>query len=72
MNGQGTKRDSAKAAEWFNKAAEKGDLNARKILGAMYFQGTGVAKDMEKARYWLQKAADDGDMDAKNMLSELK
>ena len=54
------------------KAAEKGDSNARKILGAMYFQGTGVAKDMEKARYWLQKAADDGDMDAKNMLSELK
>lgn len=71
MNGQGTKKDPAKAAEWFTKAAEKGDRNARKILGAMYLQGTGVATDMDKARYWLQKAADQGDMDAKNLLSEL-
>lgn len=44
MNGQGTKRDSAKAAEWFTKAAEKGDLNARKILGAMYFQAQALPK----------------------------
>src|SRR5690606_14140072 len=47
---------TAKALEYFNKAAELGHLKAGIALGAMYWQGTGVPKDVERARAYFRAA----------------
>jgi Sel1 repeat len=57
-------QDYAKAREWFEKAANKGDKYAMSRLGRLYDNGYGVAKDYAKAREWYEKAADKGDSDA--------
>ena len=63
-NGLGVAQDYAKAREWYEKAADKGDANAMASLGLLYHNGQGVAQDYAKAREWYEKAADKGDADA--------
>ncbi len=46
-----------KAAHWFEKAAEQGNVNAQLKLGMMYTQGKGVLKDSKEAAHWFKKAA---------------
>jgi uncharacterized protein YdaT len=65
-NGQGVAQDHAKAREWYEKAADKGDAGAMNSLGLLYQNGQGVPQDHAKAREWYEKAADKGD--AKAML----
>ena len=55
--GRGVKQDSAKAAEWFKKAAEQGNAGAQFNLGKMYEVGDGVEQDSVKAADWYKKAA---------------
>ena len=50
-------KDEAKAFEWYEKAAEKGDSSAMRSLGYCYRYGHGVAEDIAKAREWFTKAA---------------
>lgn len=50
----------ATAAEWYGKAAERGNVIAQYELGHQYQQGLGVAKDPAKALEWFRKAADQG------------
>ena len=57
-NGQGVAQDYAKAREWYEKAAAKGDASAMSNLGLLYHNGQGVAQDYAKAREWYEKAAD--------------
>src|SRR5476649_290652 len=45
--GQGTPKDLAAAAKWFQKAAERGSPTAEAHLGRLYRLGTGVPKDGE-------------------------
>jgi TPR repeat protein len=52
--------DYAKAREWFQKAAEAGDLLAMNNLGVYYSNGQGGVQDYHKAREWFQKAAEAG------------
>ena len=54
-------QDYAKAREWYEKAADKGDADAMADLGVLYANGQGVAQDYAKAREWYEKAADKGD-----------
>ena len=73
----------AKAREWYEKAAEKGDAPAMVHLGELYERGNGVAlgslygsgldvlQDYLKAREWYEKAADKGDERAKANLEKL-
>jgi TPR repeat protein len=58
--GFGVAQDYAKAREWFEKAADKGDARAMHN-SARFTDGHGVAQDYAKAREWLEKAADKGD-----------
>jgi TPR repeat protein len=57
-------QDYAKAREWFEKAADKGDAGAMNSLGWLYQNGYGVARDYVKAREWYEKAADKGETKA--------
>ena len=57
FEGYGNKIDYNKAAEYFTRAAEKGDFWAMDTLGDMYESGTGVKKDKKMAKEWRIKAA---------------
>ncbi len=64
LEGRGTPKDSKKAFEWFQKAANRGFASAQYNLGLMYDKGEGVSQDDKKAAEWYQKAAVQGDVNA--------
>jgi TPR repeat protein len=53
--GQGVRRDLARAIEWFRLGADHGDREAQFELGLLYLSGTGVARD--KTRDLFEAAA---------------
>jgi TPR repeat protein len=57
FDGFGNKIDYSKAAEYFTRAAAKGEFWAMDTLGDMYESGTGVKKDKKMAKEWRIKAA---------------
>ena len=57
-----------KVVRWYRKAAEKGNVEAQRILGACYDDGDGVEKSPKDAVYWYRKAAEEGDPEAENSL----
>jgi len=64
-------QDYAKAREWYEKAAAKGDANAMGNLGWLYQNGYGVTQDYAKAREWYEKAAAKDNADAMGNLGWL-
>ena len=62
------KKNKAKAAKLFRKAAEQGHVSAQFNLGVMYETGEGVPEDKAEATKWIRKAAEQGDEDAKAWL----
>ena len=68
-NGDGVAKDDAKAAEWYQKAADKGNAFAQFKLGELYDKGEGVPKDAAKAAEWWKKAAEQGNDAAKEALN---
>jgi TPR repeat protein len=69
--GDGVGKDPAKAAEWYRKAADRGNASAMVFLGAAYAQGSGVPKDLAEAAKWLRKAADAGNAVAMDGLGQM-
>jgi TPR repeat protein len=70
--GKGVPRDLNQAAEWYRKAAGKGDLSAELHLAALYRDGgKGFPRDMEQAAGWYRKAAEQGDVGAQATLGLL-
>ncbi len=67
----GFPKDYEKAARWFRKSAEQGDIDAQVNLAIMYQQGDGVKQSFKNAVEWFQKAADQGDPDGQNYLGVL-
>ncbi len=57
-------KDTSKAAECFQKAADLGFLPAKRELGILLASGDGVETDMEKAVGYLSEAADQLDPSA--------
>jgi TPR repeat protein len=57
----GVERDHAKAREWYEKAAARGEIGAMVSLGIIYAGGYGVERDYGKAREWFTKAEKSGD-----------
>ena len=49
------------AAEWYEKAANKGNMHAQTSLGLLYYFGLGVPKNYTKSAEWYKKAAEQGD-----------
>jgi len=65
-------RDLNQAAEWYRKAAEKGDLTGQLHLAALYRDGgKGFPRDMQQAAAWYRKAAEQGDTGAEGILGVL-
>jgi TPR repeat protein len=60
LHGDGTPKDPAKAAAWFEKSAIHGYAEAQFRLGRMYARGEGVPTDPAKALGWIEKAAGQG------------
>jgi TPR repeat protein len=69
--GRGVTKDPSKAAEWYRRAATKGQAPAMNNLGVQYATGRGVTKDLSKATEWYRKAATKGHAAAMNNLGNL-
>ena len=66
-------QDYKQAADWYRKAAEKGDIAGEVHLAALYRDGGGKAfpRDMVQAAEWYRKAAEQGDAGAQGTLGVL-
>ena len=70
--GAGVTQDLSAAAEWYKKAADKGDVAAQLHLAILYRDGgKGFERDMTQAAGWYLKAADQGDVGAQGMMGTL-
>ena len=49
---------------YYEKAADKGNVNAQYYIGKLYYKGKGIEKDYKKAFEYLKKAAEKGHVDA--------
>ena len=63
------KKDFARAAKSFRKAAEQGFPQAQGMLGLMYFNGQGVPKDRAEVVRWYRKAAEQRDVKSRRSAS---
>lgn len=57
---EGVEKNETAAAEWMEKAAKQGVVDAQVVMGAMYDRGLGVTADRDKATQWYEKAAAKG------------
>ena len=62
-SGRGVARDSARAAEFFDRAADQGEPTAQLFLALMYFKSDGVPQNMPLAMMWLELAIAGGQGD---------
>ena len=69
--GRGTQRQPAKAANWWELAAEQQDAGAQYNLGLAYYLGEGRKQDANKAKYWLDQAIKNGHPQAKPLLDQI-
>ena len=69
VNGKQLKRDYAKAAVWYQRAATGGLAPAQYRLGTLFERGNGVPKDLNAARLWYERAAESGNVKAMHNLA---
>jgi len=70
-HGSGVRRDGARAAALYCRAARLGDAAAQYDLGWMYAYGRGVKRDDALAAFFFQAAAGQGIEQAKTMLQQV-
>jgi TPR repeat protein len=71
-SGKGVTRDLKQAADWYRKAADKGDIGGEVHLAALYRDGgKGFPRDMAQAAEWYRNAAEQGDVTAQATLGVL-
>jgi uncharacterized protein len=63
-SGRGVPRDSVRAAEFFQRAAEQGEPTAQLFLALMYFQSDGVPMNAPLALMWVELALAGGQVEA--------
>jgi SH3-like domain-containing protein len=66
--GRGLNKNFSQAVDWWERAAESGDVASQYNLGLAYYLGKGAQKDIDKARSWLSQASDQGHADANRVL----
>ena len=64
LTGEGTPKDVARAALWYEKAAKAGNPLAENTMGYLTGMGLGVSKDAERSLQWYRLAASGGVPDA--------
>jgi len=68
--GQGIKKNSKKAIEYFQYAAARGNADAQFYLGQCYYNDGGADADVDRAIDWYKKAARQGHKEAKEALND--
>lgn len=68
--GNGVEANEKLAVEWYQKAAERGDLDAIYEMGMRYRCGEGVSEDYETALRLIYQAAEQGFIPAIELLEE--
>ena len=68
----GVEADLPKAANWFEKAAERGVVDSQFNLGVLFESGQGLPKNTSDAFVWYSIAAGQGDQFAKTRVEVLK
>src|SRR5215470_603822 len=63
-SGRGVPRDSMRAAEFFQRAAEQGEPTAQLFLAQMYFKSDGVPLNAPLAMMWAELALAGGQVEA--------
>lgn len=63
--------DWKQAFDWYQKAADTGDVAGEIHVAEAYSYGRGIARDKEKAAEWYRKAAEQGDSGAQGTLAML-
>ena len=71
-HGEGVDQDIKEAAQWYLKAAEKGNARAQYRVGLLYATGSGVDKDLKEAAKWYKKASFQGFLPAREALKRLE
>lgn len=61
LTGKGVRQDTTEAVQWFERAANQGDVNGQLSLGLHYKPAGGLALDVKRGAYWYRKAAEQGD-----------
>lgn len=70
--GKGVEQDLRQAAEWYRKAAGKGDVSGEVHLAALYRDGgKEFPRDMAQAAQWYRRAAEQGDQTSQATLGVL-
>ena len=69
--GRGVNADPAKAAAWYEKAADAGLAPAQYRIGNLHEKAIGVERDIAKAKTWYQLAAAQGNASAMHNLAVL-
>lgn len=74
LDGNGVDQSQSEAAKWFEKAAEKGNLEAMVACGDLYCDEWNIdlEPDYVKGIRWYRKAAAKGNTKAKNYLENFK
>ena len=60
LQGDGVRKDLAKAIKWIRKSADKGDPEAQFKLADLYKNGIGVAQNLVESAKWCKQAAERG------------
>jgi len=71
LDGAGTSRSSATAAQFLWAAVEKDNIEAEFVLAGLYLRGDGVTKSCEQARVLLRAASSKGNAEARDDLANL-
>ena len=73
FRGDGVRQDSYQALVWMRKAAEQGNLQAQKALGAYYLFGLQeMGPDPQEAERWLSVAVSRGDKESEKLLAQAR
>ncbi|MBN2895655.1 MAG: sel1 repeat family protein [Campylobacterales bacterium] len=70
--GSHTERNETKSLEWYEKAAELGDVDAMMMSGWRHYKGEGCTPSLEHARRWFEQAEALGEKEASALLRLLK
>lgn len=68
---RGMEQDYKLAANWFERAAEQGELLSQFYLATLYFYGMGVEADTVKAFSWYKESAERGYMWSQNKMGDI-
>ena len=71
LHGYSVDQDYIKAMEYYQKAVDKGNIEALNKIGTISQKGYGVKKDYGKAIEYYQKAADQGNSNRLNLIGYL-